>query len=169
MNQSSIITGVPGSGKSLFAKQMMLPLVLNSEDDVMICDPEGEYARMLERFNDIVTVVHIAAGGKDRLNAMYMVDSYGENNPTVTKAEFIMSLIEQIDKKESARSTSPSSTAVSLPFTGSPRNWERYRRLPHCVKSSSLNRSERRSRLPWRWNCIRQDLWISSASTAMWT
>ncbi|HCI84167.1 MAG TPA: TraE family protein [Lachnospiraceae bacterium] len=99
MNQSSIITGVPGSGKSLFAKQMMLPLVLNSEDDVMICDPEGEYARMLERFDDIVTVVHIAAGGKDRLNAMYMVDSYGENNPTVTKAEFIMSLIEQIDKK----------------------------------------------------------------------
>ena len=99
MNQSSIITGVPGSGKSLFAKQMMLPLVLNSEDDVMICDPEGEYARMLERFDDIVTVVHIAAGEKDRLNAMYMVDSYGENNPTVTKAEFIMSLIEQIDKK----------------------------------------------------------------------
>ena len=99
MNQSSIITGVPGSGKSLFAKQMMLPLVFNSEDDVMICDPEGEYARMLGRFEDIVTVVHIAAGGKDRLNAMYMVDSYGENNPTVTKAEFIMSLIEQIDKK----------------------------------------------------------------------
>ena len=99
MNQSSIITGVPGSGKSLFAKQMMLPLVLNSEDDVMICDPEGEYARMLERFDDIVTVVHIAAGEKDRLNAMYMVDSDGENNPTVTKAEFIMSLIEQIDKK----------------------------------------------------------------------
>ena len=30
---------------------------------------------------------------------MYMVDSYGENNPAVTKAEFIMSLIEQIDKK----------------------------------------------------------------------
>lgn len=30
---------------------------------------------------------------------MYMVDGYGENNPIVVKSEFIMSLIEQIDKK----------------------------------------------------------------------
>ena len=99
MNQAGFILGVPGSGKSQFAKQMIWPLMLKTEDDIMICDPEGEYARMLEQFDDIVTVVHVAAGGKDRLNAMYMVDSYGENNPTVTKAEFIMSLIEQIDKK----------------------------------------------------------------------
>ena len=99
MNQSSIILGVPGSGKSFFVKQLIWFLILNSEDDLMLCDPEGEYARMLKGMEDIVTVVHVAAGGKDRLNAMYMVDSYGENNPTVTKAEFIMSLIEQIDKK----------------------------------------------------------------------
>jgi len=99
MNQSSIILGVPGSGKSFFVKLLIWFLILNSEDDLMLCDPEGEYARMLEGMEDIVTVVHVAAGGRDRLNAMYMVDSYGENNPTVTKAEFIMSLIEQIDKK----------------------------------------------------------------------
>ena len=35
---------------------------------------------------------------KDRLNAMYMVDGYGENDPIVVKSQFIMSLIEQIDK-----------------------------------------------------------------------
>ena len=99
MNQSGFVLGVPGSGKSFFVKQIILSLLLGNEDDIMICDPEGEYARMLAQFKDIVTVVHVAAGGKDRLNAMYMVDSYGENNPTVTKAEFIMSLIEQIDKK----------------------------------------------------------------------
>ena len=99
MNQSGFILGVPGSGKSFFVKQLILFLMLNRKDDIMICDPEGEYARMLEQFKDIVTVVRVAAGGKDRLNAMYMVDNYGENNPTVTKAEFIMSLIEQIDKK----------------------------------------------------------------------
>ena len=40
----------------------------------------------------------MAAGGKDRLNAMYMVDGYGENNPIVEKSQFIMSLVEQIDK-----------------------------------------------------------------------
>ena len=44
-------------------------------------------------------MIRVSAGGKDRLNAMYMVDGYGENNPIVVKSEFIMSLIEQIDKK----------------------------------------------------------------------
>lgn len=44
-------------------------------------------------------MIHVSAGGKDRLNAMYMVDGYGENNPIVVKSQFIMSLIEQIDNK----------------------------------------------------------------------
>ena len=48
---------------------------------------------------DIGSVIRVSAGGRDRLNAMYMVDGYGENNPIVVKSEFIMSLIEQIDKK----------------------------------------------------------------------
>ena len=47
---------------------------------------------------ETATVIHMAAGGKDRLNAMYMVDGYGENNPIVEKSQFIMSLVEQIDK-----------------------------------------------------------------------
>ena len=99
MNQAGFITGVPGSGKSMFAKQIVVALLLKRQDDIMLCDPEGEYARMLEQFSDIVTVVRVTAGGRDRLNAMYMADSYGENNPIATKSEFIMSLIEQIDKK----------------------------------------------------------------------
>ena len=54
---------------------------------------------MVEAMGDIGSVIRISAGGRDRLNAMYMVDGYGENNPIVVKSEFIMSLIEQIDKK----------------------------------------------------------------------
>ena len=49
--------------------------------------------------NDIGSVIRVAAGGEDKLNAMYMVDGYGENNPIVVKSQFIMSLIEQIDRK----------------------------------------------------------------------
>lgn len=45
------------------------------------------------------SVIRVAAGGKDRLNAMYMVDGYGENNPIVVKSQFIMSLVERIDPK----------------------------------------------------------------------
>ena len=48
------------------------------------------------------------------MNAMYMVDGYGENNPIVVKSEFIMSLIEQIDKKGvGPQAQSLSSTAAS--------------------------------------------------------
>lgn len=72
--------------------------MLNTDDDILICDPEGEYAPLVRAMGDVGEVVRISAGGHDRLNAMYMVDGYGENNPLVVKSEFIMSLIEQIDK-----------------------------------------------------------------------
>ena len=99
LNQSSFILGVPGSGKSFSAKELITFLILNTEDDILICDPEGEFAPMVQAMgSDIGTVVNMAAGGRDRLNAMYMVEGYGENNPIVEKSQFIMSLMEQIDK-----------------------------------------------------------------------
>ena len=74
-------------------------LILNTEDDVLICDPENEFGALAKALGEeTATVIHMAAGGKDRLNAMYMVDGYGENNPIVEKSQFIMSLVEQIDK-----------------------------------------------------------------------
>ncbi len=98
MNQSAFLLGVPGSGKSFAAKELITFLMLNTDDDILICDPEGEYAPLVKAMGSIGEVIHISAGGKDRLNAMYMVDGYGENDPLVVKSEFIMSLIEQIDK-----------------------------------------------------------------------
>ena len=99
LNQSAFVLGVPGSGKSFSVKELIAFLILNTEDDILICDPEGEYAPLVEAMGDLGTVIRVSAGGRDRLNAMYMVDGYGENNPIVVKSEFIMSLIEQIDKK----------------------------------------------------------------------
>jgi len=99
LNQSAFVLGVPGSGKSFSVKELIAFLILNTDDDILICDPEGEYAPLVEAMGDIGSVVRVSAGGRDRLNAMYMVDGYGENNPIVVKSEFIMSLIEQIDKK----------------------------------------------------------------------
>ena len=99
LNQSAFLLGVPGSGKSFSAKELITFLILNTNDDIMICDPEGEYAPLIEAMGGLGSVIRVSAGGRDRLNAMYMVDGYGENNPIVVKSEFIMSLIEQIDKK----------------------------------------------------------------------
>ena len=99
LNQSTFILGVPGSGKSFAAKELIAFLILNTEDDILICDPECETAPLVEALgSDIASVIHMKAGGKDRLNAMYMVEGYGENNPIVEKSQFIMSLVEQIDK-----------------------------------------------------------------------
>jgi hypothetical protein len=99
LNQSAFLLGVPGSGKSFSAKEHILFLMLNTDDDILVCDPEGEYAHMVSAMGDIGSVIHVSAGGKDRLNAMYMVDGYGENDPIVVKSQFILSLIEQIDSK----------------------------------------------------------------------
>ncbi|MCI9265044.1 MAG: TraE family protein [Oscillospiraceae bacterium] len=99
LNQSAFLLGVPGSGKSFSAKELISFLMLNTEDDILICDPENEFAPLVEAMgSDIGTVINVSAGGKDRLNAMYMVEGYGENNPIVEKSQFIMSLVEQIDK-----------------------------------------------------------------------
>ena len=99
LNQSAFLLGVPGSGKSFTAKQIITFLMLNTQDDILICDPEGEYAPLVEAMGSIGSIIRVSAGGRDRLNAMYMVDGYGENDPIVVKSEFILSLIEQIDNK----------------------------------------------------------------------
>ena len=99
LNQSAFLLGVPGSGKSFTAKQIITFLMLNTQDDILICDPEGEYAPLVEAMGNIGSIIRVSAGGRDRLNAMYMVDGYGENDPIVVKSEFILSLIEQIDNK----------------------------------------------------------------------
>lgn len=99
MNQSAFLLGVPGSGKSFSAKELIAFLILNTDEDVLVCDPENEFGPLAEALGqETATVVHMTAGGKDRLNAMYMVEGYGENNAIVEKSQFIMSLVEQIDK-----------------------------------------------------------------------
>ena len=99
LNQSSFRLGVPGSGKSFSVKEEIVFLILNTDDDILIADPEGEYAPLIEAMDGLGAVIRVAAGGKDRLNAMYMVEGYGEQNPIVEKSQFVMSLIEQIDKR----------------------------------------------------------------------
>ena len=82
----------------LIAFLMLHPDYAN--DDILICDPEGEFGALVKALGrEKATVAHLVAGGKDRLNAMYMVEGYGEQNPIVEKSQFVMSLIEQIDKR----------------------------------------------------------------------
>ena len=103
LNQSAFYLGVPGAGKSFAVKELIAFLMLHPDyanDEVLICDPEGEFGALVKALGrEKATVAHLVAGGKDRLNAMYMVEGYGEQNPIVEKSQFVMSLIEQIDKR----------------------------------------------------------------------
>ena len=103
LNQSAFLLGVPGAGKSFSAKELIAFLMLHPDyanDDILICDPEGEFGALVKALGrEKATVAHLVAGGTDRLNAMYMVEGYGEQNPIVEKSQFVMSLIEQIDKR----------------------------------------------------------------------
>ena len=103
LNQSAFLLGVPGAGKSFSAKELIAFLMLHPDyegDDILICDPEGEFGALVNALGrEKAAVVHLVAGGKDRLNAMYMVEGYGEQNSIVEKSQFVMSLIEQIDRR----------------------------------------------------------------------
>lgn len=95
LNQSMMLLGIPGSGKSFFAKLLIVAIALSTKDDIIILDPEGEYTPLVKALGG--AVMCFAVGGSDWLNAMAMEEGYGEGSPVVFKSQFIMSLLKQID------------------------------------------------------------------------
>ena len=75
-NQSSFLLGVPGSGKSFSAKELIVFLALSTDDDIMICDPEGEYSALVKALGG--EVIEVSASSKDHINPMDMVEGYGD-------------------------------------------------------------------------------------------
>ncbi|MDU6713300.1 MAG: conjugal transfer protein TraE, partial [Staphylococcus aureus] len=62
-NPNGLILGTPGSGKSFSAKREMANAILVTDDDVIICDPEGEYSNLVKQFNG--EVIKVSAKSKD--------------------------------------------------------------------------------------------------------
>lgn len=96
LNGNCIVLGVSGGGKSFFVKEDITSIFLSDENaDILIIDPEREY-------NPLVTtlggeVINISANSENHINAMDMNANYEDDkNPIATKAEFIMSLCEQL-------------------------------------------------------------------------
>lgn len=96
-NPNAFRLGVPGSGKSMGAKDEIEQIAITTDDDILICDPEGEYGNLVEALGGVR--VSIAAGSPHHINALEMVAGYGNNNdPIIDKSEFVLSLFEQLDK-----------------------------------------------------------------------
>ncbi|MCL2530734.1 MAG: ATP-binding protein [Oscillospiraceae bacterium] len=94
-NPNAFLLGIPGSGKSFSAKELIVFLALATQDDILVCDPEREYAALIEAMGG--EVIRIAAGSKDHINALDMADGYSDGDPIAEKSEFILSLFEQLD------------------------------------------------------------------------
>ena len=95
LNQSMMLLGIPGFGKSFFAKLLIIATALSTQDDIIILDPEGEYSPLVKALGG--SVIRFAVGGTDWLNAMDMENGYGEGSPVAFKSQFIMSLLKQVD------------------------------------------------------------------------
>lgn len=94
-NPNGLILGTPGSGKSFSAKREMANAILVTDDDVIICDPEGEYGNLVEQFNG--EVIKVSSKSKDYLNPLDINMNYGDGDaPLKDKANFIMSLLELV-------------------------------------------------------------------------
>jgi type IV secretory pathway VirB4 component len=94
-NPNGLILGTPGSGKSFAAKREIANVLLVTNDDVIICDPEGEYYPLVEAFHG--QVVKISPTSKNYINPMDINLNYSdEDNPLSLKSDFILSLCELI-------------------------------------------------------------------------
>ena len=94
-NPNGLILGTPGSGKSFSAKREIANCFLLTNDDVIICDPEAEYAPLVERLHG--QVIHISPASTQYINPMDINSNYSEeDNPLALKADFVLSLCELV-------------------------------------------------------------------------
>lgn len=94
LNGNSFILGVSGSGKSFTGKNEITNLMLSSDADIIIIDPEREYAPLVRAMGG--SVIEISATSPNHINAMDMSKDYGETDPIIEKSQFLQSLCEQI-------------------------------------------------------------------------
>ena len=94
-NPNGLILGTPGSGKSFSAKREMANAIIVTDDDVIICDPEGEYGNLVRQFDG--EVIKVSSKSKDYLNSLDINMNYGDGDaPLKDKANFIMSMLELV-------------------------------------------------------------------------
>ena len=86
---------VHNSGKSFSAKREIANCFLLTSDDVIICDPEAEYAPLVERLHG--QVIKISPTSTNYINPMDLnLDYSDDESPLSLKSDFILSLCELI-------------------------------------------------------------------------
>ena len=94
-NPNGLILGTPGSGKSFAAKREITNAFLITDDDIIICDPEAEYAPLVRRLHG--QIIRISPVGSDYINPLDINMNYAdEEDPVTLKSDFVLSMCELI-------------------------------------------------------------------------
>lgn len=92
---NGVILGTPGSGKSFSAKREILSCFLITKDDILVCDPEGEYYPLIQALGG--QVVRLATNSEDYLNPMDIQLSHKNDKEALKlKSDFLITLCDLI-------------------------------------------------------------------------
>lgn len=94
-NYNGLILGASGSGKSFSAKREMCSAITQTNADIYIIDPDGEYTPIAEAFGG--SVIKIAPGNGNYINPFDLdIDTSfdSELNPIAMKIDFICGMLE---------------------------------------------------------------------------
>lgn len=95
VNPNGCILGMPGAGKSFSAKREMLNILLNTDDEVYVIDPEGvDYVPLANALGG--SEIKLATGSKVYLNPFDLnIDNTDDNgDPVKVKTDFIETICE---------------------------------------------------------------------------
>ena len=92
---NGIILGTPGSGKSFSIKREILGVFMVTSDDIIICDPEGEYYPIVKALGG--EVVKLSTSSTDYINPMdIQISSKDDREELKLKSDFIITLCDAI-------------------------------------------------------------------------
>lgn len=92
---NGLYLGSTGSGKSFAAKRELINVVLATQDRIIVVDPMGEYAPLIQRLGG--QVIELAPDSDHHINPMDMQTGItDEESPLSLKADFLLSLCELI-------------------------------------------------------------------------
>ena len=94
-NPNGLILGTPGAGKSFAAKREITNAFIVTKDDIIVCNPEGEYYPLFRAFHG--QVIRISPTSHDYINPMDInLDYADDDDPLSLKSDFILSLCELV-------------------------------------------------------------------------
>lgn len=96
VNGNGFILGTPGSGKSFGAKREIVNVILNTDDDVIVIDPEAEYGALTSALGG--EVVKLSLGSTTHINPLdinFNQDSE-DGDPISNKSDYMLSFMELI-------------------------------------------------------------------------